>query len=297
VEEAHLEYLNAGCDIITTSCTYQASLEGFEKYYSDKNDINPKELLFECVRVAFRAREKYYQIHGSDNKKYIGISIGPYGATLADGSEYTGNYADSMTFGELKLFHKKRIELFLEAIDEEEDVIFIVETIPCSKEVLALLEILLFDKRSLPFFLSVSGHPHKKGCIASGEPLNVVCSEVNSLYLKEFHLYAQSLLVAFGINCTPPGQLKSLISTAAKEVPYHRILCYPNSGESWDSDSHSWSGKYPFDDLSEEKRESYSFVDGIPLWYKSGARIFGGCCRTYPEDIKKIVEILPTLSD
>ena len=38
VKEAHLDYIQAGSDIITSSCTYQASLEGFQSHFKLSKD-------------------------------------------------------------------------------------------------------------------------------------------------------------------------------------------------------------------------------------------------------------------
>lgn len=68
----------------------------------------------------------------------IAGSVGPYGATLHDGSEYTGSYKDSVIFDELKEWHKPRISTLIEAgVD-----LLAFETLPCKKEAEVLLDIL-----------------------------------------------------------------------------------------------------------------------------------------------------------
>ena len=90
-----MEYIASGCDVISTSCTYQASVEGFRKYFHDNGNL-VECLIDDCVKVAFKARRKYYEIEFNPRRVFVAISIGPYGAILANGSEYTGEYKDSM---------------------------------------------------------------------------------------------------------------------------------------------------------------------------------------------------------
>jgi homocysteine S-methyltransferase len=80
-----------------------------------------------------------------------------------------------------------------------------------------------------------------------------------------------------GVNCTSPKFIPSLIREAKKATD-KPVLVYPNSGESYDATKNSWDGQPVYESFSEEAKE----------WYKAGARLIGGCCRTTPEDIRGI---------
>ncbi|KAL1457543.1 hypothetical protein WDU94_007759, partial [Cyamophila willieti] len=68
----------------------------------------------------------------------IAGSVGPYGASLRDGSEYRGDYTDRVTATRMREWHRPRIEALVEAgVD-----ILAFETIPSSKEAMVLLELL-----------------------------------------------------------------------------------------------------------------------------------------------------------
>ena len=91
IENGHQSYLEAGCDIITTSCSYQASIQGFQKHFNCTLE-DSEFLLKECLMVGIRSRDNFCL--NSKREIYVAISIGSYGASLADGSEYSGNYSE-----------------------------------------------------------------------------------------------------------------------------------------------------------------------------------------------------------
>jgi homocysteine S-methyltransferase len=78
--------LDAGAEIITT-CTYQASFEGFRRAGYTENDA--VELMLRGVQLADEARKDYQEKSGNSIK--VALSLGCYGAILANGAEYSGN--------------------------------------------------------------------------------------------------------------------------------------------------------------------------------------------------------------
>ena len=77
------------------------------------------------------------------------------------------------------------------------------------------------------------------------------------------------------VNCTAPQHIEGLIARIAKTLPEMPILVYPNSGESFDAVSKTWSGTTTAED----------WTASADKWRAAGARIVGGCCRTTPEHI------------
>lgn len=68
----------------------------------------------------------------------IAGSVGPYGAFLHDGSEYTGSYTNKVTTEKLIEWHRPKVQALIEAgVD-----ILAFETIPCYKEAEALIKLL-----------------------------------------------------------------------------------------------------------------------------------------------------------
>ncbi|HEY5729723.1 MAG TPA: homocysteine S-methyltransferase, partial [Anaerolineales bacterium] len=192
------------------------------------------------------------------SKPFVAASIGPYGAYLADGSEYRGNY--ELTEEQLMDFHRPRMRALIEAGAD----ILACETIPCLIEAQALSN-LLKEFASITAWFSFSA---KDGEHISEGSLFADC-------VKEIESNPQ--IVAVGINCTSPRYVPSLIREA-KQITNKPILAYPNSGESYSAEKKDWNSD-PF---------STSFGEQAHEWYDAGARMIGGCCRSTVEDIQTI---------
>lgn len=260
IRQVHLDYFLAGADIAITA-SYQASTRGLKEHLS-LSETEASNLVKLSATLAQQARQQAYD-SGSvpkTRKLLVAGSVGPYGAYLADGSEYRGDYACSLE--EFQAFHRPRIAALIDAgVD-----LLALETIPSFTELQALLHLL---KNEFPSATAWLGCTLKDAThISDGTPVQEVLSFVSQ------HV-AQT--VAFGINCVPPGDalesLKHMRSLTA--MP---LLCYPNSGETYVPGQHAWTG----DKSGGQMRES-------ALQFRAaGAGLIGGCCRTTPEDIKTI---------
>lgn len=125
VIQAHLDFLENGAEIILTN-TYQASVEGYTEHLKLDREQSI-ELIKSTVQLAHIARDKFLQGSDTKEKPLIFASIGPYGAHLHDGSEYTGSYASKVSPAVIKKWHKVRIDACVEAgVDG-----LAIETIPC----------------------------------------------------------------------------------------------------------------------------------------------------------------------
>ncbi|CAI5744870.1 unnamed protein product [Peronospora destructor] len=214
VVNVHKTYFLAGADVATTT-SYQASADGFK--HEGVTSIEDVEKLFaRSIDLGVHARDAAWNEMDQSQriKPLVGASIGCYGAALADGSEYRGDYGKSKE--QLVAWHKHRFAFFANYAHVD---LLICETIPCLVELLAV-----------------------------------------------------------GINCTPPQQVESLLREL--NCPWPKAV-YPNSGEEWDGVNKKWlsadSGGGPS-----------SWEELLPKWYDAGARFFGGCCRTSPNDIRAI---------
>jgi homocysteine S-methyltransferase len=253
ISDMHRAYFDAGADIAITA-TYQASIEGFAKVGVLKADA--ARLMHLAVRLARNARVS------TSPRAVVATSVGPYGAVLADGSEYRGDYG--LSEAELIRFHASRLELLAELGVE----VFACETIPSFVEAQALVTAL----REVPdasAWLTFTARDETS--ISDGTPI-IDCVEF---------LDRQDQIIGIGVNCTPTGFITPLIR-AIRSATAKPIVVYPNSGEAWDSASQSWSGR----------RAGQNFGQLAEEWYEAGARIIGGCCRTGPADIASIAEHL-----
>jgi homocysteine S-methyltransferase len=258
IKQVHLDYFRAGADCAITA-SYQATIEGFEK-----RGLNQEEaiaLLQKSVGLAREARDEFWSDASNRTgraKPFIAASVGPYGAFLADGSEYRGDYG--LSEKELIEFHRPRMKALIEAGAD----ILACETIPCLVEAQAVAK-LLKEFPAITAWLSFSARDERH--ISEGQAF-ADC-------VKQLGNHPQ--IPAIGINCTSPKFIPSLIREAT-QVTEKPILVYPNSGESYNAQRNDWNGDPVLDSFGEQARE----------WYEAGARLIGGCCRTTPEDIRVI---------
>ncbi|PQQ16928.1 homocysteine S-methyltransferase 2 [Prunus yedoensis var. nudiflora] len=281
IRTVHLDYLEAGADIIITA-SYQATIQGFEaKGFSTEES---EDLLRKSVEIAREARDIYYDrcTEGSSGdggngrilkhrKILVAASVGSYGAYLADGSEYSGDYGEAMTLGTLKDFHRRRVQVLAEAGPD----ILAFETVPNKLEAQAYAELLEEENMELPAWFSFN----------SKDGVNVVSGDS----LLECASIAESCknVVAVGINCTSPRFIHGLLTSITK-VATKPIIVYPNSGESYDADRKMWVQNTGVSDED--------FVSYVNKWCEVGASLVGGCCRTTPKTIRAIYRTLPKRS-
>ncbi|XP_078149647.1 homocysteine S-methyltransferase 2-like [Carex rostrata] len=266
IRKVHLDYLEAGANIIITA-SYQATIQGFEsKGFSTEESEN---LLRKSVEIALEARDIFQQTRVSSKQHpvLVAASIGSYGAYLADGSEYSGDYGESVTLEILKDFHRRRVQVLAEAGPD----ILAFETTPNKLEAQAYAEILEEGDVKIPAWFSFNS---KDGVnVVSGDSL-LDCASIAD---------ACSQVVAVGINCTPPRFIHDLI-LSLKKVTEKPILIYPNSGERYDSDKKEWVASTGVPDGD--------FVSYVSMWRQAGAQLIGGCCRTTPNTIRAISRFL-----
>ena len=261
IKQVHLSYLKAGADMITTA-SYQASFPGCMKEGLSEKAV--AALLRKTVEIASLARDEFLESKtGDKSDPLIAASIGPYGAYLANGAEYTGEY--NISKEELYDFHIKRWKI----LAETEVDLMVCETIPSFKEAEVLSGIVeeTSNRKAWMSFTSKDGEN-----ISDGTPIKK-CAQM---------IASNNQVVAVGINCTPPQYISSLIEKVREGAPNKAIIAYPNSGEVYDAASSSWRGnanKEAFADLAKE-------------WVSKGATIVGGCCRVGPDHIRLIVKDL-----
>ncbi len=257
--EAHLAYLNSGAQCIITS-SYQASIPGFMAIGYDRTTA--ETLILKSIELAEEAIKRFMTSRFNVTKPFIAASIGPYGAYLADGSEYNGNYGISDE--KLREFHLPRIRI----LDCSNADFFACETIPNFQEAKVIAEILKETKKSAWMSFSCKDEHH----LNDGTDIE----ECTAFFAKHPKVFA------IGVNCTAPKYISGLITSIKKRSGLKKIVVYPNSGEVYNAESKTWIGL----------ADPNLFAAMAKEWLELGSDILGGCCRIGPEHIKSIGEIL-----
>ncbi|MEU6049722.1 homocysteine S-methyltransferase [Streptomyces xanthochromogenes] len=270
IRAAHAAYARAGAQVLTTA-GYQATFEGFARRGLSHGEA--ARLLARSVELARGVGEL---VGPGDSggvgesggvgrgrgeggglptpELWVAASVGPYGAFLADGSEYRGRYGLSVR--ELERFHRPRIETLVAA---EPDVLAL-ETVPDADEAEALLRVV--EGCGVPVWLSYS---IEGGRTRAGQDLASAFALVAGL----------DQVIAVGVNCCTPADADRAVSLAAS-VTGKPVVVYPNSGERWDAEGRRWAGGATFD------------VGRVGEWLAAGARLVGGCCRVGPAEIAQL---------
>lgn len=251
IAAVHREYFRAGAQVATTA-SYQASIDGFER--AGMSRAEAERVITRSVAIAREVRDEVDASAGDGVLRLVAASVGPYGAVLADGSEYRGRYGLSRSA--LRDFHGPRMELLAGAAPD----LLALETIPDLDEVAVLLD--LVEELAFPAWLSctVAGDRLRDGRPAS----------------EAFALAAgRDAIVAVGVNCCAPGDVlpgvRSAVVASGKPA-----IAYPNSGETWDGAARRWTGEPELD------------VRLTSDWVTAGARFIGGCCRVGPAGVAAI---------
>ena len=258
IEDVHYSYFVAGADVAITA-SYQATFPGLQA--SGMNAAEAEQMIRSSVSVAIEARDRFWgdpQNQRSRLRPLIAASVGPYGAYLHDGSEYTGQY--DLPVDELKEFHRARLAVLA---DSGADLLA-CETIPSLLEVEALAGLLeKFSKT----------------------PVWVSCICQDDEHLSDGNRFIDALrlvagipsVVAVGLNCTAPRFVNALLEKATT-VTDKPLVVYPNSGELYDAETCSWRST----------SEAGTIEEAVRGWHERGARLIGGCCRTTPDTIRGI---------
>ena len=257
IKQVHRDYFDAGASVAITA-SYQATPQGFARRGLSVEES--LELVARSVRLADEARREHAAANPSSGPLLVAGSVGPYGAYLADGSEYRGDY--TLSTGEFMDFHRPRIAALVEAGAD----FLACETLPSFAEAEALLALVAeFDVESwFTFTLRDAEH------ISDGTPL----AEVAAL------LRTEPRVAAVGVNCVPLELVTPALGTlnGFSDKP---LVAYPNSGETYDAVTKTWGP-------SEGGLGTTTLAGNAPDWRERGARLIGGCCRTTPQDILKL---------
>jgi homocysteine S-methyltransferase len=257
--EVHRDFLEAGARCISTA-SYQASEPGLKARGLSAAEI---EGVFRAsVDLACRARDQFMRDNpGLAYRPLVAASVGPYGAYLADGSEYRGNYG----IGEKQLrdFHAQRLHW----LDNTAADLIACETIPDLREAKVLRQLL--ESVVTPTWVSFCCRDSQR--LHDGNRLRTACE----LFVDHPRVFA------IGVNCCPPKLVAGMIENITAIEHGKMIVVYPNSGQQYDAASKHWSGA---SELNQWSRQALQ-------WFQAGAGIIGGCCHIGPAFINELASI------
>ncbi|WP_241608301.1 homocysteine S-methyltransferase [Rosenbergiella australiborealis] len=264
IRQVHLDYFLAGAQCAITA-SYQASLAGFAQ--RGLSETRAKALMALSVTLAVEAREAFLIQHPEAPRPLVAGSVGPYGAFLADGSEYRGDYhLSTEAFIE---FHRPRITQLLAAGAD----LLACETLPSFAEIQALCQLLKeFPAAHAWISMTLRDASH----LSDGTELQTVVDYLNAV----------PQVVAVGINCIALEATTAAL-THLQQLTTLPLVVYPNSGEVYDPISKTWH---------QDSTHCHQLSDYLPAWLSAGAKLIGGCCRTSPKDIQALAKQLQTLS-
>ncbi len=255
IAAVHQTYFEAGAQVATTA-SYQASVAGFTAVGMSRDEA--ERLIQRSVTLARDVRD---ELADDGTARWVAASVGPYGAVLADGSEYRGRYG--LSHAQLRDFHLPRLELLASAGPD----FFAVETIPDQDEAEVLVE--LIDQLAVPAWFSFSAAGLRT---RAGQPL-----------AEAFAVAASAAGVfAVGVNCCAPADVLPAVELAG-QVTGRPAIAYPNSGEEWKASSRGWDGSLSYD------------IRLAPSWVGAGASYVGGCCRVGPPTITALAAAVAKL--
>lgn len=250
IARVHRDYFEAGADV-AIAAGYQASVDAFVGRGYSRGEAS--RLIARSVELAVAERDVF-------GAGLVAAGVGPYGAALADGSEYTGDY--DLDEEGLYDWHRERWKVLTETGAD----LVACETLPSVAEARALARLLEETPGVRAWFaFSCADDTH----ISDGTPLREVAAE-----LAPDHEAGR--VVAVGVNCVPPHDVPHLVQQVrAVGVP---AVVYPNSGEVWDPNERVWTGS----------RSAEGFGEAAADWSANGAVLVGGCCRTGPDHIRSV---------
>jgi homocysteine S-methyltransferase len=255
IESVTRNFAGAGADILATA-TYQATYAGLAHHGYDRESA--EKIFHQAVALTRRVADSF------PHRPLVAVSVGPYGAFLADGSEYRGQYG--LTARELADFHRDR----LATLAETEADLFAFETFPCALESRVVADLLADEFPGRVAWISFS-------CLDGttlwdGTPVAEIARELSD----------HPAITALGANCFDPRHGAELVSRLRESAPEKEVFIYPNAGRGWDAVSRQWRGEDSPETFAAAARE----------WIAEGATGIGGCCQATPAHIAALAALL-----
>jgi len=258
----HLQYLEAGADIIETNTFSSTSIA--------MADYDMQELAYElnvaaakCVRDAI---DQYKAKNPNSKEKYIAGSIGPLNKTLSLSPDVNNPGFRAVTFDEVVVAYTEQIRGL---VDGGVDIILvetIFDTLNAKAAILAIKEYFRkIGQPELPIMIS--------GTITDASGRTLSGQTLEAFYTSVAH--AKPLSV--GLNCALGAQEMRAHIEELSQIATCYTSAYPNAGLP------NAMGEY-----DEAPHQTAHFIEE---WAKNKfVNIVGGCCGTTPDHIKHMAD-------
>jgi homocysteine S-methyltransferase len=303
IRQGHLDWILAGADILST-VTYQCHFNRTPWSEALQNCVTfdvMDDMWRLGISLAREAAEQSHASNSSERRVFVAASLGCYGASLANGAEYTGEYGDQ-TMENLMQFHRRKLE---QAVLNRPDAVAF-ETIPSVLECQALARLLTSSHGILT-------PPTTDECDSTCACwISLACRNGDELNdgtpveaaLEVLDDIPMDLVQGVGFNCCESLHLPVLVGRwldfEAKKCRDRRraLVLYPNSGEKWSADKGTWipgTGSQSSEDFSNDLWKCVEVIGQHHLDATENADqrqalvlVLGGCCRTSPACIASL---------
>ena len=264
IKAIHLEYLEAGADIIETNTFSSTAIA--------QADYNMQSLAYELnvasAKVARQAIEEFISSRqpSTVNQKFVAGAIGPMNKTLSLSPDVNNPGFRSVTFDEVSDAYFEQVSGL---VDGGVDVLLIetiFDTLNAKAAIFAIKKYFRDTKKpALPIMIS--------GTITDASGRTLSGQTLEAFYTSVAH--ARPLSV--GLNCAlGAAEMRPHIAELSKIASCY-TSAYPNAGLP------NSMGVY-----EEEPEETAHFLEE---WAKEGfVNIVGGCCGTTPDHIRHIAD-------
>jgi 5-methyltetrahydrofolate--homocysteine methyltransferase len=267
VRQVHLEYLQAGADIIETN-TFNATVIA-------QSDFALERYVPEINRAAAKlAKEAVREVMDKDpgRRRYVAGSIGPLNRTLSLSRDVNDPGKREVTWAQVKGAYAEQARSLIEGGADLLLVETTFDTLNLKAALFAIEEVFAELGFRVPVMAS--------GTITDASGRTLTGQTTEAFWISISH----APLLSVGLNCAlGPKELRPYIEELARIAPIY-VSCYPNAGL---PDPLSPTG---FPETPE------SLTPQLREWAELGwLNIVGGCCGTTPAHIEMLAEAVSGL--
>ncbi|MDN3203429.1 homocysteine S-methyltransferase family protein [Algoriphagus sediminis] len=265
IREIHMEYLEAGADIIETNTFSGTSIAQADYELSHL----AYEINFESAKIAKAAALEMSQ-KTPDRPRFVAGALGPTNRTASISPDVNDPGFRAVTFDQLAEAYAEQTRGLLEGGVDILLVETIFDTLNAKAALYAIQEV--FEERNIPLDPLEGGIPIMiSGTItdASGRTLSGQTTEAFLISVSHVPLLSVGLNCALGAK-----ELRPYLKVLAQKAPFF-VSAYPNAGLPNEFGAYDQSAQEMADQVEEFLK------DGL-------LNILGGCCGTTPEHVKAL---------